>query len=316
MDAPLSPPLTPRERAADITRRGASNLWYVGRALSPSKRHLFEAAYATMRVIDDYVDDTFLALTPESRAVERSMARARVDAWRRAAETAVAGVLPDPTGIEPDDSVLLALAQTAIGGNVPPEPWRALADAMVFDIDETPLETWADFEAYCEGATVAPAAVFLFVLHATGDGPVRAEPGADLLFDQARDMAIFCYLVHIARDFAKDAARGGQLVTIPAAAFVAHGTTRDIAEQDPNAARPVIRDVLAIAAERRRAARAVADTLLPTLGEREARILDTLLTIYERLHDDLIARPDPLSADGEGLTAKLRGMLADRLGLD
>lgn len=316
MEASVSPDLSPQERAADVTRRGASNLWYVGRALSPAKRRFFEAAYATMRVIDDFVDDTFLALSPADRADARQAARARVLAWRRAAKAAVRGEEPPPTGVALDDSVLTALAQAAVGGNVPAQPWLALSDAMLFDIEESPLESWADFEAYCEGATVAPAAVFLFVLQVSPDEPSRVDLDASALFDQARDMAIFCYLVHIARDFAKDAARGGQLVTIPAAAFAKHGTTRAAAERDPTAARPVIRDLLAIAAERGRAARTVADALIPKLDEREGRILDTLLSIYERLHDDLVARPDPLSADGAGLTARLRNLLADRLGLD
>ena len=302
--------------AASVTRRSASNLWFVGRALVSEKRMLFEAAYATMRVIDDFVDDDFLARSEEERIRTRSAARDRVAAWLTASEAAISGA-PETSGIPAIEAQLCrALRQAARGGDLPSDPWHNLAAAMQFDVDERALDSWQDFKTYCEGATVAPAAVFLYVLQARigADDTIQAGIPADVLAAQARDMAIFCYLVHILRDFAKDFARGGQLVTIPQECFVAHNLTRQQVSADPMAALPLLQDLAARAQEHRVAARRMADNLKTTLGGVEARILVSLLSIYEHLHDSLLRDPSPL-VDRTGLTARLRDKLIQKLGI-
>ncbi|MDF1748429.1 MAG: squalene/phytoene synthase family protein, partial [Alphaproteobacteria bacterium] len=291
--------------AATITRQSASNLWFVGRALVSEKRKLFEAAYATMRVIDDFVDDDFLARSPAERTKTKHCAQDRIVAWLKASEAAISGQ-PETEGISALEAQLFrALRASASGSDIPLDPWRNLAAAMRFDVDETPLDTWRDFEVYCEGATVAPAAVFLYVLQAKiGQGrAAKAGISADTLADQARDMAIFCYLVHILRDFSKDFARGGQLVTIPQACFSEHGLTRSQLSNDPMAAIPLLRDLADRAAVHRISARAMADRLKTKLGGVEARILESLLSIYEHLHDSLLQDPSPMT-DRTALTTR------------
>ena len=49
-----------------ITRRGGSNLWLVSKALPAAKKDLFAACYASMRYIDDFVDEEFQALSKSS----------------------------------------------------------------------------------------------------------------------------------------------------------------------------------------------------------------------------------------------------------
>lgn len=302
--------------AASVTRRSASNLWFVGRALGSQKRKLFEAAYATMRVIDDFVDDDFLARTVQDRASTRPVAQERVSAWLVASEAAICGA-PETGGVSEIEAQLFRALRQATGRcDIPPDPWRNLATAMHFDVDESSLETWTDFETYCEGATVAPAAVFLYVLQAkiSPSGDIQADISADTLADQARDMAIFCYLVHILRDFAKDFARGGQLVTIPQACFTEYDLSRAQVQDDPMAAVPLLRDLAARATVHRTAARSMANGLKANLGGVEARILESLLSIYEQLHDSLLRDPSPL-VDRADLTARLRTSLLDKLGI-
>ena len=172
------------------------------------------------------------------------------------------------------------------------------------DIDEEPIRDWADFDAYCEGATVAPAAVFLFVLTARADAD-RLESALDeaALFDAARPMALFCYLVHILRDLAKDAERGGQLVTLPADRLVAHGLTRDglaaAVRDGQTGARTLAREIAGRAAPLRAETGRVRVELAPHLGPRARAILGALTGVYERLHDRLQAGDpalDPESA--------------------
>lgn len=307
---------TPQKIAAEITRKSASNLWFVGQALSAKRRRLFEASYATMRLIDDFVDDEFLARAADMRAESRDAARSRVLAWEAACCAAIANQHPkDSGGNAQEAAVIAALREAAEHSDVPDAPWRALARAMAFDIAEHPLTTWADFEDYCEGATVAPAAVFLFVLQAESrSGHLRAGLSGEELADQARDMAIFCYLVHIVRDFAKDTEKGGQLVTIPSEVFASHGLTRDHPSGEGRSVLPLLEDLVARAGLYRLKARAMADSLIPLMGLAEGKILDALLSIYERLHDGLLDDPDP-KVDRSSITQKLRENLMDRLGL-
>jgi phytoene synthase len=308
----------PAALAADVTRRSASNLWFVGRALTAPKRRLFQAAYATMRVIDDLVDDGFLALSAGARAVERPAALEHVAAWIRAADAAVLRGEVAVEGLTDADarSLIRALADAAGPSDLPPDPWHRLGEAMAFDIREEPLAVWDDFLSYCEGATVAPASIFLYVLQARPDrdGALKAGIPAERLADQARDMAIFCYLVHILRDFRRDAARGGQLVTVPESCFEDHGLTRAAAASAPDQAVPVLADLARRADGHRRAARDMAQSLKPAMTGRDWAILDALLSIYEGLHDSLLVDPDP-TAERAGLTARLRETLAARLGL-
>jgi len=50
------------------------------------------------------------------------------------------------------------------------------------------------------------------------------------------------------------------------------------------------------------------------LGGVEARILESLLSIYEHLHDSLMKDPSPL-IDRSDLTARLRDKLLQKLGI-
>lgn len=277
---------------------------------------MFEAAYASMRVIDDFVDDDFLAAGMEERAERRDGARTYIELWQRSAIDCIAGGAPVEGLSVRDAAVLTALSQASRHTDLPDIPWRRLAEAMTFDVEEGVLQTWDDFDRYCEGATVAPATVFLYVLQARPsdrDG-LRSGLSAETLAEQARDMAVFCYLVHIMRDFAKDAARGGQLVTIPRSCFSEHGTTREALSKTPDQAIALLHDLSERAERRRVGARAMADSLIPTLAANEGRILNALLTIYERMHDILKNDPSP-SRDRESLTATLRAKLASQLGL-
>ncbi|NMM46194.1 squalene/phytoene synthase family protein [Rhodospirillaceae bacterium KN72] len=295
--------------AADLTRRSASNLWFVGRALPSRKRKLFEAAYATMRVVDDFVDDTFLARGPVERAETRQAALSYIDQWEQAAVAALDGYIAE-TGDPRDDALFDALRIAAVGSDIPCRPWNALAEAMRFDVTEGRLTTWQDFEAYCDGATVAPAAVFLHVLHADAT-TLHADLTAAALFDKARAMATFCYLVHIQRDFAKDHARGGQLLTVPQEC--AGGPP--LPGSGPDACLPVLTALAERAAVYREMAKVDLAAMSPDLAVRERGILEALFGIYEGLQDDLNRDPMPCEEGRRRVTARLRETLLDRLGL-
>ena len=210
-----------------IARAKNASLYRAARELSPERFRFFLAAYASMRLIDDLVDDTFLALpTAEARAEARPKAAGRLQAWMGQVAAARDG-LAGPDGPLPD-AVVGALRETLGRSDLDIAPWRALKAALARDIAEIDLESWDDFLGYCDGATAAPASIFIYVLACRLDrtggyvGPLSHPP-----LYYARDMAIFCYLVHILRDLAEDAAAADQLLTIPFDILEEAGLSRD-----------------------------------------------------------------------------------------
>lgn len=284
--------------AAAVTKAGGSNLWAVGRSLGPRKRRLFESSYAVMRLIDDMVDVDFLPRPAGERAELRQSALASVDGWLTLSHQALAGDRCDETLACAPLFHALADAAGREGSDMPPEPWTTLAAAMARDVREMPLESRADFLDYCEGATVAPAAVFLYVLHAreTDVGGLFAHVAAETLFDQARDMGIFCYLTHILRDLAQDCLNGGgQLLTLPREWLVrcdlSPETTPDAVANRDTRADALAQLLLAEGAASRRRATAAMDDVSRNLAARERQILAALLRIYGGIHDRLAAEP-------------------------
>lgn len=299
--------------AEAITRRSASNLWFVGRCLPSAKRRLFEASYASMREIDDFVDDSFLMLSRPARDAQRLEALDVVAEWERDMTAAVAR---GQSTSGRWTALSRALADTAGHCDLGPEPWQALAGAMRRDVEEAPISDWPDFLSYCEGATVAPAAVFLYVLqaeHRNGERELAAGLSAADLFNQARAMAVFCYLVHIVRDIARDGARGGQLVTVPADMLERHGLTRDGLLAADSAA--LLKELTERAADYRAEADRMRAALAPSLPPRERTVLTALLSIYGELHDRLMENPCSVLGAARPRAENFRSRLLERFGL-
>ncbi len=193
-------------------RRHPSHLVSVVEGLEPALRgDLFACCYAAMRVLDDVVDESHVV------AAERSKeeALAYVDLWQTQAEAAASGnFVMSASAIEPE--IFSALNAYLGSSKIGAMPWRHLAEAMRRDIDRDTIEDWVGFETYCCGAAIAPAEVFIYILSCRIDGELRtasALPRPPLYY--ARDLALFCYLIHILRDLAHDARRDENLIVLP-----------------------------------------------------------------------------------------------------
>lgn len=275
----------PREALAAceaVAARNGSTLFHATRALPRDRRDFFSASYAAMRVIDDAVDEGFLPLPAAERRGRRAAMHDAVEAWRGQTADGVATGALDPLLAEGFEAVVRS-------ADLGPGPWNGLARALHEDVDEAAMPDWATFDQYAEGATVAPAEIFIYLLAAetTREGfRYRLRRPA---VDYARDLAIFCYLVHILRDLAKDAAVAGRLVTIPATVLADAGLDRDrlgdaVADNRKPALDGLAVPILARAEGFRLRGRARIAELLPQLGARERLALDGLVTVYERLH--------------------------------
>ena len=286
------------ERALDICRdrigRRESHLVAVATQLdSPLRRNLFTACYAAMRVLDDVVDDDFVIARDRSlEAVE-----AYIDQWRQQTEDAAAGSFTiAEESIEPEIFYALNafLGQSEIGVM----PWHHLADAMRADVARSGVEDWGTFEAYCRGASVAPAQVFLYILSCRIDGEratATALPRPTLYY--ARDLALFCYLVHILRDLAKDARRDANLVIVPRTqldefGLAGGGLIAAIEARDSTALRPLVTALIERASQHRSRGEKLVHEISIELSENANAALANLVSRYVETFEMLAADYD------------------------
>ncbi|MBF0181781.1 MAG: squalene/phytoene synthase family protein [Magnetococcales bacterium] len=285
--------MTPLEVCHDIARRNGSPLYLVSRLLGAGKRRLFLTAYAAMRVVDDLVDEDFLAGDAGHRDARRGEVLTRIAVWRdQALACTRGGFVPGDAAFAP--MVFQGLNETLGASDLGEWPWIALAAAMEHDVLEREIVTWEDFLAYCEGATVAPAATFAYILACEErGGRYRLERDPAFCRERVRAMAVFCYLMHIVRDLSRDARRHVQLITIPRETLAEAGLRREdlaaaLQRRDPAAGR-LITALNARAGELLVAGRVAIEGL--PLNALERVVLRKLLVKYIDFHERL--REDP-----------------------
>jgi len=86
---------------------------------------------------------------------------------------------------------------------IPSWPIEAFAKSMIFDINNDGFPTLNAFLDYSQGASIAPASIFVHLTGLTNQNGIYKEPAFDVR-EAATPCAIFSYLVHIIRDFQKD----------------------------------------------------------------------------------------------------------------
>ena len=74
---------------------------------------------------------------------------------------------------------------------------------MIYDLHHDGFRSFPVFLEYAEGASVAPASIFMHLCGVVKENGHYRPPQFDIR-EAAHPLAIFCYLVHIIRDFQKD----------------------------------------------------------------------------------------------------------------
>ncbi len=149
------------------------------------------SCYKLMRAIDDLVDN-YKTEHPVISLQEKDRLMAEVNKW-----------LSEIEKQSSDNAMVQEVSQTFKRFGIPVWTMRAFAQAMIYDIKHTGFASLKTFLTYAEGASVAPASIFV---HLAG---LRKKENTYLmpLFDvrgAAVSCAVFSYLVHIMRDFVKD----------------------------------------------------------------------------------------------------------------
>jgi phytoene synthase len=292
-----------------IAKTANANFSYAAALLPLKKRDFFYATYAAMRVIDDNVDEKFLILNPAERKKNRSSYVIMLNNWLDQVcdyDSHLNGPL--------DANIVTSLRYTCGRSNMGVTPWKNLAKALRADIEERTMETWDDFLQYCEGATVSPATIFIYLSAAT----YNAHEGYKYCLDKdpryfAKNLAIYCYIVHILRDLGKDAKKTPRLVTIPLE--ILHDAELDresiyIELKKKSKKVNALAETLVTKAEvYKRNGHIALTELCPLLGVRESMALTGLIRVYDHLFE--LAKENSLNflVNGPALESKVRSKI-------
>jgi phytoene synthase len=102
-----------------------------------------------------------------------------------------------------DDPFYMELVQTVSTFKIPLQLFHNFAKSMLYDINHDGFSSMEAFIEYAEGASVAPASIFVHLACLSEENGVYRCPDYNII-DVARPCAIFSYLVHIIRDFQED----------------------------------------------------------------------------------------------------------------
>jgi len=250
-----------------IARSAAKNFYYGFLVLPSRKRNALSAVYAFMRHADDISDDP--STSPEQR-------REKLDEWMNALRRVVAGE-------RTDDPVLFALADSQKRYNIPLELLEKLVHGTEMDVPAAPpgqspqlqYETFDQLYDYCYHVA---SVVGLVCIRIFGYRDPRAEKLAE-------ETGVAFQLTNILRDVKEDAALGR--VYLPREDFARFGL--DVGVMTNGSPRETLRPVLEYEALRARAYYSAADELLPLIDEDSKAALWTLVEIYRRLLERIIA---------------------------
>ena len=153
--------------------------------------HAAKVCYKFMRMIDDLIDNR-KALGDEISCLEQEELSEKVKSWIDCLET-----MPE------SDPFYMELIQTISTFKIPLQLFHNFARSMLYDINHDGFLSLDDFMEYSEGASVAPASIFVHLCCLTEENGEYHIPDYDIV-DVARPCAIFSYLVHIIRDFQED----------------------------------------------------------------------------------------------------------------
>jgi phytoene synthase len=262
-----------------ITWSQARNFAYGIRLLPPAKRRGLAAIYAFARRIDDIGDGT-LPAEQKITALEDAR-RAVLDLARQ----------------DPQDPVLLALADVERTFPVPIAAFGELIDGCVADVRGTTYTTWEDLHHYCRcvAGSVGRLSLGIFGIRDSRHDRAHAAELADSL-------GVALQLTNILRDIREDYANGR--VYLPAedlAKFdcdpaVLRGATpldppapgRESSPPDPPGE---FVKLIEFEVERARDWYATGMRLLPLLDRRSAACTGAMAGIYRRLLERIAAEP-------------------------
>jgi len=181
-----------------------------------------------------------------------------------------------------------ALIKTIERFNIPLWPLEAFAKSMIYDINNDGFESLESFLSYAQGASVAPASIFVHLAGLTSEDGYYNNPSFDVR-EAATPCAIFSYLVHIVRDFQKD--QFNNLNYLADDLIRKYGLSRHDLKKFAQGApvndgfRDLIREYCTLADDYRKKTRDVIDRIGPAMEPRYRLSLEIIFSLYQMVFE-------------------------------
>jgi phytoene/squalene synthetase len=167
------------------------NILIAARFWEDDRYNAAKTCYKFMRSIDDMIDD-HKALNNTLTTAEKQFFTGKVNDW-----------ITCLNKFSSDDPLVKEVIDTIARFKIPLKIFHDFAKSMVYDINNNGFATYNDFLKYAEGASVAPASLFVHLCCLRKRDGEYISPEYNIT-EIARPCALFSYLVHIMRDFQKD----------------------------------------------------------------------------------------------------------------
>jgi phytoene synthase len=240
-----------------------------------------KTCYRFMRTIDDLIDN-YKAANRMIAAGKRKEFIADVNEWLK---TIIISEDCNPEKVD--------LIKTIERFKIPLWPLEAFAKSMIYDINNDGFASLEAFLDYAQGASVAPASVFVHLSGIISEDGHYKVPAFDVR-EAAMPCAVFSYLVHIVRDFQKDQFNNLNYfaddlirkngLTRPELNNIAHGSPV------PDGFRNLVREYYALADVYRKKTREVIERIGPAMEPRYRLSLEIIFSLYlmvfERINVD------------------------------
>jgi phytoene synthase len=150
-----------------------------------------QVCYSYMRIIDDLIDNR--------KADAVSLSESEKEEFSDMVNECIKAINDE----KPNELVKKELVETIKRFGIPLWPLQRFSRSMIYDIQHDGFETFNSFLKYTEGAAIAPASIFVHFCGVKKENGGYRPPEFDIS-EVARPAALYCYLVHIIRDFQKD----------------------------------------------------------------------------------------------------------------
>lgn len=167
------------------------NILIAARFWEDERYNAAKVCYKFMRKIDDLIDDR-KAENPVLSECEKVLYTDKINEWIECLGL-----------IEDTNSEFAEVAKTVRDFQLPMQLFNNFAKSMLHDINHSGFECYNQFVNYSEGASVAPASIFVHLCCLNILNKPYAVPAMDVVL-AARPCAMFSYIVHIIRDFQVD----------------------------------------------------------------------------------------------------------------
>ncbi|UCH13779.1 MAG: squalene/phytoene synthase family protein [Bacteroidales bacterium] len=167
------------------------NILIAARFWEDERYNAAKICYKFMRSIDDMIDD-YKAGNGSLTSAKKKLFTAKVNDWISSLEKSSS-----------DDPFIKEVIETVTNFKIPLKLFHNFAKSMIYDINNDGFVKYNDFLLYAEGASVAPASLFVHLCCLKKENGEYISPSFDII-EVARPCALFSYLVHIIRDFQKD----------------------------------------------------------------------------------------------------------------